>query len=89
MSNPYHIRNYEDALKKDGMRLKLVHLHEGNSSKRQRHGRKFVTVALIIDDRGFVEAEGYAECSKQDNPRRKIGREIAIGRALKSYYGGE
>ena len=29
---------------------------------------------------------GQARCSTKDNPNRKIGRAIAIGRALKRYY---
>lgn len=31
-------------------------------------------------------ASGQAECSEKDIPNRKIGRAIAVGRALKEYY---
>ncbi len=32
-----------------------------------------------------VVAQGEARCSRNDNPSRKVGRAICIGRALKSY----
>ena len=65
------------------MKVKRVHLHEGNSTRRERHGHKFVTITKIFDDEGNLLAEGKAYCSRRDNPSRKLGREIADGRAWK------
>lgn len=38
---------------------------------------------LVEDATGVVVASGTAVCSKKDQPVRKIGRAMAIGRALK------
>jgi len=46
------------------------------------------TVARLIDvQTGDVKSEGVAYCNlNRDNPNRKIGRAIAVGRALKNYF---
>lgn len=44
------------------------------------------TTAYLIDSNGVCRATGVAECSERDNPNRKVGRAIAVGRALKSYH---
>lgn len=44
------------------------------------------TTAYLIDSNGICHATGVAECSSSDNPNRKIGRAIAVGRALKAYH---
>lgn len=74
--------------------LKLVvsHLHDGNTDPEERVGpsgkpAKYATVAkLFRRDDGDLVAMGYSYCSKKDVPSRKVGRMVAIGRALKEYY---
>ena len=67
----------------EGLRLKLVHLHQGNSSRKQRHGHSYVTHARVVNKEDVVIANGIAMCSNKDNPSRAIGRRIAIGRVVK------
>lgn len=68
------------------LRVHVIHLHEGNSTRRQRKGRKYATLASIIGPTGDVVGVGEAYCSNNDSPRRDIGRQVAVGRAIKSYY---
>lgn len=62
---------------------------------RVQHSRKhpryrWVTHCELIDRySGRVTARATAHCAPQDNPSRKIGRAIAVGRALKSYFEDE
>jgi hypothetical protein len=66
----------------EGYHLRIKHLHPGNSSRSQRHGHKYMTIAKIYDGPTLV-AKAKAQCSKQDHPSRALGREIAVGRVLK------
>ena len=45
----------------------------------------WVTSCHLVSAEGKVLASGLATCSAKDQPVRKIGRAMAIGRALKSY----
>ena len=64
--------------------LQVHHFHSGNLSKRQRRGKVFHTVARIIDrTTESVVGFGYSWCGHKDAPSRKIGREVAVGRAMK------
>lgn len=67
------------------LQVHVVHLHEGNSTRRQRKGRKYATLAKLIGPTGDVVSEGVAYCSTNDSPRRDIGRQVAVGRAYKQY----
>lgn len=42
-----------------------------------------VTEAVVVDKDGTIKATGLAICSERDSYNKKIGRDIAIGRALK------
>lgn len=42
-----------------------------------------VTWVDLYDKHGRFIAEGRADCSEHDNYSRKLGRQIALGRALK------
>ena len=44
------------------------------------------TTCQIIDANDTVLASGKATVSRRDNPCKKIGRDIARGRALKNYH---
>ncbi len=55
-----------------------------------KHTKQWLTRAQLIDRRNDeVIVTTFANCSHKDQPVRKIGRAIAVGRALKKYYGGE
>ena len=62
--------------------VRLVHLTPTTASGRARDKKKWKTVAVVEDTYNGVRATGMAWCSKRDNPSRKIGRDIAIGRAV-------
>ena len=44
-----------------------------------------VTVAHLVDDAGNEIITAYAQCHDRDNYNRRIGRDIARGRAIKHY----
>ena len=50
---------------------------------RDQEARPIVTVCLFNED-GFT-SKGIAICSEKDQPNKKIGREIALGRAIKAF----
>ena len=59
---------------------------------RVRHcrGIRWITYATLIDAATEnIVAASMAVCSADDQPSRKIGRAIAVGRCLKKYYGGD
>lgn len=55
-------------------------LIEGRTLNREVHGR---TTAFVQKDDGDVVAEGVAWCGIHDQFNRRLGRTIALGRALK------
>ena len=79
------------------LKLQVLYLHEGRCSGNQlkkvgRTNTKYVTLARLYDknvEPPQLVAEGLAACSAKDNPNRKIGRAVAVGRALARYYYGE
>ena len=47
---------------------------------------EYRTVARLVDRTSNLEmARGESKCCPKDNPRRAIGRAVAVGRALKAY----
>ena len=83
---------YTEQTVPEGVRVHVVHLHEGNCSRNKLKSigqttTKYVTIAKLIDERnGQVIGMGKAVCSKVDSPTRKVGRAIAVGRACASYW---
>lgn len=67
-------------------RIQYVHLHPGNSSRKQRKGSKYMTLCKLWtkQDEPSVVATGVARCNTQDAPSRRVGREVSLGRALKA-----
>ena len=66
---------YKESNIPDHLRLQ-VHYHKGI---------KWVTTAkLYVRDTDELVAFAVAKCSPRDNHNRKIGRAIAVGRALKA-----
>lgn len=50
---------------------------------------KYNTVAKLLDrETDKLVAFGYSKCSANDQPKRSIGRAIAVGRAVKQLYNG-
>ena len=75
----------------EGTIIRVVHLHPGNSRKRDRKGSKYMTIAKLIGgtkEKPVELARGIARCNENDEPSRKVGRECAIGRALKAQQMG-
>jgi len=70
----------------ESVRLHVVHLRPTGKHpipKRQMKGKKWITIAKIIDkETNVVLSEGKAYCSKRDVPSRRLGRRIAVGRAM-------
>jgi protein subunit release factor B len=66
-----------------GTFVRVTHLHEGNSSRIQRDGKKYRTIAKLVDKTSHnVIMQANAFCSNHDNPNRKLGRLIAVNRLL-------
>lgn len=57
---------------------------------RYDRGARFVTYCKLVHKESMgIVATGEAVCSLKEQPCKKIGRAIAIGRALHFYYNGE
>lgn len=73
----------------ENIHVQLHHMHKGNSSRRRRHGKDYVTIVKFLDG-DTVVAQATAQCSElHDLPNRKRGRDIAMGRALKQLQSTE
>ena len=67
-------KKYTEANIPEGIRAEVRYLKEPN----------WITHCFLVEDAtGVVVASGLAVCSLKDKPVRKIGRAMAIGRALK------
>lgn len=63
--------------------LVLAGEHHGREKYGTPLGRGGFTTCSLVDAAGYVVAQGHAECHENDNFNRKLGRTIALGRALK------
>ena len=71
----------------DGCSIHLNHFHRNNSTKSERKGGQYRTVAQIVDaNTNEVLAEADAICGRHDTPTRERGRRIAIGRCLARFH---
>lgn len=52
---------------------------------RDRENRPVITVCLVSNENGEM-SRGVAFCSKKDPPKKKTGRNIAAGRAVKAMF---
>lgn len=68
---------YNEANVPDGLIVKVRYIKDQ---------RWFTRCELIEGDR--IVASATASCSYKDQPARKIGRAIAVGRAIKAYKEG-
>ena len=78
-----------------GYELQVRHYHDGNSTREERAqlgtdigaaGSRYVTRAVILDAEGARLSSGVASCGSMDNPCRMVGREVAVGRAMKGLF---
>ena len=63
--------------------IQVIHLHPENSSRRQRRGSKYFTIAIAYDDAKNEIARAFSQCSAEDIPDKKMGYELAVGRVVK------
>jgi len=75
---------YSETKIPEGLHLQVLH---SSSLGRQTapSTKKWETIAHLVDTKNYVVATGKSQCSDLDNPNRKVGRAIAVGRALKDY----
>ncbi len=72
-------KKYTEANVPEGIRIQV----------RYWKGILWTTTCLLLDEgNGNLLGSGQAICSVKDQPVRKIGRAMAIGRALKEYEQG-
>lgn len=77
-----------EELRKSGYKVRVIHIRHGKTMKRMDGGlvqsfaeRGGKTVVQVRTPDG-VELEGVALCSTLDNYNRRLGLQIALGRAL-------
>lgn len=50
---------------------------------------EYVTKCELIEEQSnAIVCAAESRCHPNDNPNRRIGRAIAVGRAIKTYFGG-
>jgi len=76
---------YTEDMLPQGHRVRVKHFHNGNSSEEFRDHKPYVTLASVLDTNQVPVGFGVSACSKRDTPNRKLGRQIAIGRAVKDF----
>lgn len=64
-----------------GYKLRVTHLHPGNSSKKQRRKSKYVTLCKVLTKHGNLVTTVRSQCNHDDTPSRKKGFTIATDRA--------
>ena len=80
---------FTESMVPRSLQVKVIHLHEGNSSEEKRGGARYVTHAHLVERKtGEIVARAEARCSPNDCPVRSLGRRIAVGRALKNFFLG-
>ena len=66
------------------VKVVLAHFHTGNSSRSARKGHKYMTLCKLYDrEKKLLIGHGESYCSRKDLADRRIGRHVAIGRAMK------
>ncbi len=66
------------------VKIVLAHFHKGNSSNSARKGHQYMTLCKLYDrETHLMIGHGESHCSRKDLASRSIGRQVAIGRAMK------
>lgn len=76
---------YVESNVPENMNLRVQYLHQGHVAGMPTNMKR-ITVATLLDLEGRMVAKACSVCHENDNDNRKIGRAIAVGRALKEYY---
>ena len=75
---------YSERSIPEGFRIRVQYVTR--LRKNSRAANKWLTIARLLDKTtNQCVSRAIAVCSEKDNPNRKIGRAIAVGRALKQY----
>ncbi len=75
-------------------RIRFFHIRRSDDrskAKSKVHNNGGLTIAAILSEHlpsGFSASVGMAHCSIKDNYSKKIGRNIALGRARKMRFNG-
>lgn len=70
------------------VRVRYVTRYRGGPFQSDQLPKWQTSCTLIDRESRHVVAYHQAHCSEEDQPVRKIGRAVAVGRALKSYWMG-
>ena len=71
---------------RDKIKVVWYHLHQGNSTSRDRRNKPYMTVAHVIDrETQKIVGEGVSYCGKDDAPNRHTGLSLAVGRAFMDF----
>ena len=68
------------------IQVRVHYLQQGKVEGMPKNVKRVTIASLVDTTSGERVAEATAFCNNNDNDSRKIGRAIAVGRALKSYY---
>ena len=79
---------YVEANIPEGFRLKVRYYTRlrNHRGKYPPCDAKWFTIAKLYDKNDLLCGHGQSSCSERDTPNRKVGRAIAVGRAVKQYY---
>jgi hypothetical protein len=69
-----------------GIRVRVRYTSRYRSPDNSRHLPKWYTECRLIDEDGKVVSFASSNCNEDDQPVRKIGRAVAVGRAFKEWY---
>jgi hypothetical protein len=81
----------KETLQDYGYSLQVIHFHPGNSSKKEREGKYYLTKAVILSTPSdkkqdpVVVSCGYFCTKRTVKAQRKLRYSIAVGRCLKHF----
>ena len=71
----------------EGIQVRVRYTTRLRSPDNSRHLPKWHTQCQLVDvETGEVLAYASSNCNEEDQPVRKIGRAVAVGRAFKKYW---
>ena len=80
-----HKVKYKENYLPSDVDVHVMHLHKGNSSRRERKGHDYRTLAMLMNkEHTAILGFGESRHGHHDGaPCRAVGRAVAIGRAMK------
>ena len=76
---------YQESALPEGTHIRVNYVSKLRTCELSMDLPLWYTIARLLDKDNNLLATGESECSDKDTPNKKIGRAIAVGRALKSY----